>query len=320
MKKTFVRILYPLWTFYKYAILRPAYAFLDMWSVWEFRNRRYIKLQDTAPINLGPVEERICADLAKDGVSITSMEELFPESDWFSVLKAYGEERRKESFQNKVKTYWREMWDVKRFLLDFKNPFLRLALEDKVLGIANRYMGMYSKLHSIGLSETIPVKPGTPAIQSQQWHRDIGNKKYLKMFIYFSDVEEPDGPFIFLKGSHPNGRWAELFPQINPYTKDSGRISDDDIVRAVPREEILHCIGKAGTVVFADTTGLHKGGYSVRNPRLASITTFYSKHSMEQRRYLNRFRYADDFDATCTQLSHPARIAVERSRSGSLPF
>jgi hypothetical protein len=314
MQSALIRTLYPLWEAYKFLVLRPLYELMDTWFVWKLRNRRFVKLQKQKPIPLGELEQRICEDLVRDGISITHMDELFPGSDWLHVLTTYGRSRQKESFQNKVKTYWREMWDVKKFLIDFTNPFLHFALQDRVLGIANCYLGMYAKLHSISLSETIPVTPGTPPIQSQQWHRDIGNKKYPKVFIYFNDIEEEDGPFIYLKGSQPGGPWNKLFPQINPYAPMRGRVSDADIAAAVPKDAILHCMGKTGTIIFADTTGLHKGGYSIRNPRFASIMTFYSKASLERWKYRNRFQYPRDFEEQLAKLPSPARIAVESQR------
>ncbi len=303
------------WNVYKPLVLVPVYAVKDTWMLWKLRNWRSIMLQKRHPLPLDDLQKRILADLRRDGISITHLDEFFPGSTWLNELTEYGNECRTHAFQNKVKTYWNEMWDVKSFVLDFKNPFLRFALEEKILAVANTYQGMYSRLHSIGLSETIPVQPGTPAMQSQLWHRDIGNKTYPKVFIYLTDVEEEEGPFIYVKGSQVWGRWNNLFPQINPHTRTSGRILDANIEKEPAKHDIIRCTGKAGTLIFADTAGIHKGGYSTRNPRFASIITFYSEKSLERRRHKKKhYTYPVDFDTHFKTLSLAAQFAVKKNR------
>lgn len=313
MKSLAYTLLRSIWTLYKKIILTPLYAIKDTEYMWYLRNWHYRALQEKSPLPLNPLQQRILNDLKVDGIAITHIDELFPESDWQKILTEYGNALRANSFQNKTKTYWQEMWDVKSFLLDLKNPFARFAIEEKNIAIANAYQGMYSRLHSIGLSETMPVAPGTPAIQSQQWHRDIGNKTYPKIFVYLSDVGEEDGPFIYLKGSQMHGRWYHLFPQINPHTNALGRIQDADIEKSPMQADIVKCTGRAGTLVFADTAGIHKGGYSTRNPRFASIITFYSHKSLERRKYKSRhFTYPADFNEQIRLLSKPVQSALKR--------
>ncbi len=314
MEKSLKNVLHPAWALYKKVILAPLYAVKDTVPVWKIRNWHAIFLHRRAPLALNPLQKRILNDFKRDGIAITHLDELFPHSDWQHVLTTYGNSLKEKSFQNSVKTFWQEMWDVKTLPLDPKNnPFVRFALEEKNIAITNAYQGMYSRLHSIGLSETIPVTPGTPAIQSQQWHRDVGNKTYPKIFVYLTDVEDEDGPFIYLKGSQLGGKWWHLFPQINQYTPALGRIRDGDIETPPTNADILRCTGRAGTLVFADTSGIHKGGYSTRNPRFASIITYFSDKSMERRKHQYRhFTYPADFDAQRAQLPVAAQFATRR--------
>jgi len=44
-----------------------------------------------------------------------------------------------------------------------------------------------------------------------------------------------------------------------------------------PVSAIQKCFGKAGTVIFADTSGLHKGGYVLSAPRLMYTATYLTK-------------------------------------------
>jgi len=286
----------------------------DTWFLWNLRNHHSRKLQAEHPLPLSAVAARIVEDLTRDGISIVPIEELLPGTTWFQDLTRYGMECERSSFQNTRKTYWIEMWDPKHFLVDLQNPFVRFAVLPEILAIANAYIGMYVRLHSISLSKTIPVAPGTPAIQSQQWHRDIGNKKYLKVFTYFNDIEKDDGPFIYLKGSQPGGKWEHFSPQINPFTPVPGRVPDSVVSEAIPPADILHATGKAGTLIFADTTGLHKGGYSTGNPRLASIITLQSEKTLERRKGRDSQRYPVDFEQSVRDLPLAAHFALKRPK------
>lgn len=269
-------------------------------------------MQKLNPLPLNKIQSKIIKGLTDEGIYITSIEELFPGSDYLIKLQEYANELKDNSSQNKTKKYWLDMWDVKAFKMDLSNPFLQFALEEKVIAVANAYQKMYSKLHSIGLSETIPVKKGAAASQSQQWHRDPGNKKFVKVFIYINDVDEGAGPFIYLKKSQPGGKWYKIFPQLNPYSEKSGRISDEDIRSHSNEEDIVHCIGKAGTVVFADTVGFHKGSYSVTDSRFASIITYISENASDPKKRMH-LRYPDEFEKSITQKCEAVKFAAKPS-------
>ena len=150
---------------------------------------------------------------------------------------------------------------------------------------------------------------GAPASQSQRWHRDTGNKKYVKMFIYLNNVDKGAGPFVFVKKSQPGGKWYKLFPQLNPYSEKSGRVEDSALENAVPKEDILECTGKAGTLVFADTVGLHKGSYSTTASRFASIITYFSEHSMEVGKR-DRLVYPQGFEESITDCSEAVKFTT----------
>jgi hypothetical protein len=311
MKKATIDLLRPLWNLYKVLILRPWFDIKNSWVVWRFMNREAIGLQKTQPLPLNELTKRLLSDMRRDGIALTHLDELFPGSDWEEVLGEYGEACKQKVMHNPVKTYWREMWNFKDFTMDFKNPYLRFVLDPTILAMSNAYLGMYSRFHSVALSETLPVAPGTPAIQSQQWHRDHGNKHYFKIFVYMSDVEDEDGPFIFVKGSQPGGDLEGLFPQFNLYT-EGRRITDNEVFVSVSKEKIFTCTGRKGTVIFADTAGIHKGSYSTRNPRFASIGTYYTDYSLEQKKHRDQIKYPSDYESQIASLPLAVRYAIRK--------
>jgi hypothetical protein len=114
------------------------------------------------------------------------------------------------------------------------------------------------------------------AMHSQLWHRDPEEKKMIKVFIYLNDVNENNGPFFYVKGSQPSGKSkiSKFAPQYLP----KGSYPDEATVKnTILLDQIVCAKGKAGTIIFCDTAGLHKGGFAVEGERKMSTGFFPSK-------------------------------------------
>jgi hypothetical protein len=97
----------------------------------------------------------------------------------------------------------------------------------------------------------------------QFFHFDLDRPKWLKVFIYLTDVTENTGPHEFVKGSHATGA-------INSAILNKGyvRITDEEVLKYFPEESIVKMIGARGTVIIEDTRGLHKGAHVIKGDRL----------------------------------------------------
>ncbi len=84
---------------------------------------------------------------------------------------------------------------------------------------------------------------------AQMFHYDLDRLKFLKFFIYLTDVNEENGPHVYVKGSH-----LKPFDFINY----DGRYSDD-LIFMNQAENIVKLTGKKGTIMAVDTRGIHKG-------------------------------------------------------------
>lgn len=220
------------------------------------------------------VQERIVDDLKKEGIALAYLSELFPGRDVLSELQKYTSELLPQGKVQDGKPFLKMLWNYSvghaKIYFDL-NPFIRLALARRALEVVNSYMEMFSKFFYFSLAETIP-NPGQGPIRSQRWHRDPDDIKLCKMFIYVNDVDEEAGPFTYIRQSHLGGQWRSVFEQKIPQ-----RIRPDDgaVEKLVPREYIKVCTGKAGTVIFCDTSGLHRGGLARSKHRLM-FTAEYS--------------------------------------------
>lgn len=131
---------------------------------------------------------------------------------------------------------------------------LRVITDPYILAIAERYLGCRPTLSSIGIRWSFPARAPTDV---QMLHRDPDDWRFLKVFVYLTDVDETSGPHAYVLGSHKTrGRL-----RARPYTIEDVR-SDygPDAVRRV--------LGSAGTSFIADTYGIHTGELPVNEKRL----------------------------------------------------
>jgi len=101
---------------------------------------------------------------------------------------------------------------------------------------------------------------------SQNWHRDREDFKLLKIFIYYSDVTEKNGPFEYVPKSFCGGDFYGLYENRNgywDYTKD-----ENNSGAPLSNEEIELCestkvsfTGKVGDIIMVNNSGFHRGGF-----------------------------------------------------------
>ncbi len=103
-------------------------------------------------------------------------------------------------------------------------------------------------------------KPTSEA--AQFYHFDLDTLKWLKVFIYLSDVTKQNGPHEYIEGSHiPGSKPAELL------MRGYCRLTDKEIDNFFEGKR-KQALGSAGTIVFADTRCFHKGTNPMTGYRL----------------------------------------------------
>lgn len=106
------------------------------------------------------------------------------------------------------------------------------------------------------------------------WHRDSFTNQF-KTIIYLNNVEKENGPFQYLCESHKlkfmiqDKRCAGLRLAQN-------RVTDDQVQKLIGKspKRLKTFTGKAGTLILADTTGLHRGAPIATGVRY-SLTNYY---------------------------------------------
>jgi hypothetical protein len=135
-------------------------------------------------------------------------------------------------------------------------PGLMAAINDPaVLGIAAQYLGCKPTLSSLGIRWSFPA-PGRPA-ETQLFHRDPDDWRFLKLFVYLTEVEAGSGPHVYVRSSHRT-----------PATLRAKPFARDSLVRDYGADKIQPVTGPAGTTFMADTHGIHMGVPPSTSPRL----------------------------------------------------
>lgn len=256
-------------------ILKPYFKIRTRKSVWLFLNRKARELYKKNPPTLNKTQKTMVNTLLTNGVAETHFDELFPQKNKFEELKKYTNELiAKNSGIKTSKTFLTYLLHPNP-VLDFENTIVKLALDEQVLAIVSSYFRMFGKFYYFTLNITHPVSAGSEAEQSQRWHRDPEDIKMLKMFIYLNDVDEEAGPFIYIPKSNLGNKWNKIFPQHPPigYYPPEGELE-----KIIQQGEIKKCVGRAGSIIFGDTAGLHKGGYATKKERVM-LTIGYAPSS-----------------------------------------
>jgi hypothetical protein len=97
-----------------------------------------------------------------------------------------------------------------------------------------------------------PPPPSSAAARQPHlfgFHYDIDDYKFIKLFIYLTDVDLASGPHVAISGTH---RSKSLFEKVNR------RISDE-VANDRYKESIRVITGRAGTAFLEDTFCYHKG-------------------------------------------------------------
>lgn len=133
---------------------------------------------------------------------------------------------------------------------------LSIANDPRVLTIVERFLGAKPTIGALRLWWSTPTPSGEPE-HAELFHRDIDDLRFVKLFVYLTDVDDESGPHIYASGSHRKNTLTQV-----------GRFTDKEVADAVGEETIVRLKGPAGTSFIESTYGLHRGLPPTRKPRL----------------------------------------------------
>jgi Phytanoyl-CoA dioxygenase (PhyH) len=239
------------------------------------------------PPELTDAQQRALDALREDGIAIVPFAELFADGSLWeelaSEMEAFAAQAAHEAVrggQGGKKDYLVRRYPrgkgklpVEPAVLASDGPWLRYAAGDPLLDVVNTYRAVKTKLVDFDQWYTIPVGEEGERHHSQLWHRDPEDQHVVKVFLYFSDVDEDAGPFEYVRQSAEGGKYGDLWP----WGETERYPPSDELEHAVDDSDRVLATGAPGTLVICDTSGFHRGGYARTKPRVLATQTYVDR-------------------------------------------
>ena len=114
------------------------------------------------------------------------------------------------------------------------------ALSRNIVNLAQIYLGSKVYCDLIANWQSYPTDDVIEQKRSaQHFHFDMDRVKFVKFFVYLTDVDCNNGPNAYIKGSH------KLFPR---ELRHDGRFEDTRIFKTYNKQDYFEVKGKAGTI------------------------------------------------------------------------
>tara|TARA_B100000989_G_scaffold277910_1_gene239217 strand:+ start:883 stop:1749 length:867 start_codon:yes stop_codon:yes gene_type:complete len=145
------------------------------------------------------------------------------------------------------------------YILNYMNPHLEnntikeILLNKEIIKVIKSYLGADPILEWSQIYWSIPYKDDhgnflSPPNNEFGYHYDIDGFKFVKIFFYLTEVNENDGPHVFIK----NTGKKTFFKAVN-------RRLSDSVVNEKFKGQSVTITGKRGIGFIEDTSFYHKG-------------------------------------------------------------
>lgn len=151
--------------------------------------------------------------------------------------------------------------------------YVRFALQPGIQKIVSAYFGHVPYLADVQVLKSHGTDRDTWE-ESQLWHRDYGDSKTIKLWVYLTDVEKQEsGPFTYLPVA-PSARV--------PNTFIPGRVSDEAMAATGLADQAIAVYGPRLKCFYIDTALCYHLGSRLKQGqvRVAYIATYLSHASL----------------------------------------
>lgn len=124
-----------------------------------------------------------------------------------------------------------------------------------LIDTATRYLGCKPTISNLSVWWSLPTDGS--AQEAENYHRDVDDWRFVKFFLYLTDVTAGSGPHKFVRGSNKRGNFLR-----------NTRYSDEVVEGQFAKEDCLTILGNSGDAFMEDTFGLHKGQPPISEQRL----------------------------------------------------
>jgi hypothetical protein len=253
------------------SILFPRYL------QWRDRHKSSLPLLDDT-------ERVIVEQLEREGIYITSLAELdIPHSQ--QLLKAAAPITKELANLSRAPSHLGKHTLMATATQLLQHPeIIYWGLSQRLLKIVESYLGL--PVGYGALSFYYSVADGRDA-GPRIWHRDKEDWRMIKIAVYLNDVDESGGPYQCVNNATNEWLVATLpkykglthteLQQLLNNRSDDDKSDRDKSDRDKSDNWLISCIGKAGTVIFTDTSRCyHRGKPPIDTDRSAIFFHYFS--------------------------------------------
>ena len=236
----------------------------------------HIVARDLAPVGGASGVDALASELETNG--IVALPGLLTLEQLGGMRKAFESRLRRVRWNNfegyqKTERFRHMIEDV--LLLD--QGFMDLALHPTVKQILNRYLGTDYELTEAKGWKSLPTKRDFHGWHGDAWYDQAATTEIhreVKLAFYLTDVRS--GAFNFIKGSHriQHPRSVKNFE-----------------VEGLDPASFAELTGPAGTAFLFDTTGIHRQGVPMLEPRQAVFYNYHDPQVRLQQEDVDYYRY-----------------------------
>jgi len=231
--------------------------------------------QATGPAVDTATVERLFAELDTNGIVV--LPTLLSAAQLRGMQTAFESKLRRLRWNNfdgfqLTETYRHMVEDV--LLLD--QGFVYLALHPLVKQILARYLGDKYELNEAKGWKSLPTKRDFHGWHGDAWYdqRTAEIPREVKLAFYLTDVRS--GAFNYIKGTHRRQ---------HPRPVRNHEVAD------VAASQIVEVMGAAGSAILFDTSGTHRQGVPMLEPRQAVFYNYHDPDVPLQEEDLTYYRY-----------------------------
>lgn len=241
-------------------------------------SRRLNEAYETARASYRPrlpklpaLDMEIVAGLEKNGVHITSLDELrLPGTQalWTSATEIANIYSLRAGAGDFAGEYTVQVGadDLMR------HPHIvGWPLQDRILDIVETYLGLPSAYGTLNFLYTLA---DGRQVAARRWHRDLEDRRMVKVVVYLHDVDMDAGPLEILHRSFPGSDALDgsNFPILTQ------EMLEQRLGTTLNSGDVTTCTGKAGTVIFTDVARrYHRGRPAIARDRCALFYNFFSR-------------------------------------------
>lgn len=150
---------------------------------------------------------------------------------------------------NNPKKKGSDLWYLDKNIYKNCKAVYNLAHNEDLVNIAKAYIGSEPKIHQVHSWWSFP-KEDDNYVHNYGYHYDIDALRFVKFFIYLTDVDIDAGPHVIIANTHKRKTWFQKFNR---------RITEEDVKKRFRKDDVTVMLGKAGEGFFEDTFSYHKG-------------------------------------------------------------